>query len=330
MKEIPKSLIKCMIARIFNIHKKGTQKDIFIFGTRRSGTTWLMELIGSQPGIRYSAEPLYVPRWNYHKNKLPKNPYSKFINMNKREEKLLIGYFQSILNGSINVSPPWKIFNSDYSFFTNRHVVKICNGLSLINWFENNFDIYIVYLLRHPISTSLSIINQEWPDTADAFLNNEFFNKNYLDKKQIEFARAIKRRGSGLYCLILEWCLENMVPLRSIQGRSKDWIVLTYEELVMNPEKVIDILCEKLDLEDKNKIKKKIFQPSMSVDKLTHQHIESKNNEYLLKRWKDRVSEREERQVFKILKRFGIDAYNYGDFMPCSSLLHFPSHINKR
>lgn len=325
-----KSVIKEVIVRFANVHRTGLKKDIFVFDQRRSGSTWIMQLLSSQPGIKYSAEPLYLPRWNFYKQKLPQRQDSKFMHLEISGEKILKRYFSGILNGKIQVSPPWNIFDKDYNFFTNRSVVKICNGLSLINWFEENFDIQIVYLVRHPISTALSIINQGWPDTAGAFLNNKFFTETYLNKRQLEFAKDIKRYGSRLQCLVIEWCLENLVPLRSLQKRSNDWIVVTYEELVMNPEKVIDILCEKLDLEDKNKIKKKIFQPSMSVDKLTHQHIESKNNEYLLKRWKDRVSEREERQVFKILKRFGIDAYNYGDFMPCSSLLHFPSHINKR
>lgn len=194
-----KSLIKEVIVKFANVHKRGDKKDIFVFVTRRSGSTWVTELLSSQPGMKYSAEPLYLPRWNYHKQKLPRRQYSKFIHLDKSEEKILKSYFSRILNGEIQVSPPWNIFDKDYNFFTNRYVVKICNGLSLINWFEENFDIQIVYLIRHPIPASLSIIKQGWPDTADAFLNNELFRKNYLDREQLEFAQDIKRRLKEVY-----------------------------------------------------------------------------------------------------------------------------------
>jgi len=54
----------------------------------------------------------------------------------------------------------------------------------LMDWFTKNFDIEVIYLIRHPIPTALSILNRKWGNTAKTFLENEYFQKNFLDKKK--------------------------------------------------------------------------------------------------------------------------------------------------
>jgi hypothetical protein len=326
---IVKSLAKEAIVKVANIHRKGTKKDIIVFSGRRSGSTWLMDLLYSQPGMKFCSEPLYLSRWNRHKLKLPRKEDSKFIDLTKKEEMILESYFNAILNGSIQVSPPWNIREKGYSFFTNRYVVKICNGLSLINWFEKKFDVYIVYSVRHPISNALSIINLTWRDTAGAFLNNRFFVENYLDDTQLKYTKSIKKNGSLLQKFVLEWTLENLIPLRIIKKEKKDWIVLTYEEMVLNPEKIVDLLYNRLNLEDKEIMMNAINRPSRTATMESAKHIDEKNIDFILKRWEEKVSDKEEEEAFEILKVFEIDIYKYGSFLPDSSFLNFPGDIKK-
>jgi len=49
--------IKRVIASTTNIHLTGNSPNVFIFSTPRSGSTWLMELILTQPGFKPCNEP---------------------------------------------------------------------------------------------------------------------------------------------------------------------------------------------------------------------------------------------------------------------------------
>jgi len=57
------------------------------------------------------------------------------------------------------------------------------NALPFIDWFDEKFNIKIIYLIRHPIPTSLSIIQRNWGNNLEAMLQNSYFTKKYLNKK---------------------------------------------------------------------------------------------------------------------------------------------------
>lgn len=317
IKRVSKGLIKGLAGKFLNIHRKGGKKDIFIFATRRSGSTWLMDIIHSQSGIKYCDQPLDLGHWNFHKHNLPEMQNSKFIYLDLNEERIVENYFSRILNGKIQVQQSWNIFRKDYSFFSNRSVVKICNGHSLIDWFEQALGIQVIYLIRHPIPTALSIMQRGWKDSVDAFLNNEFFCENYLDSQSLGFAKDIKARGTEIQILVLEWCLENLIPLRLLkEGAKRDWIVITYEGLVVSADRIIDMLFDQLDLECKDDMLRKVFEPSRTTQNDSKRYIEDGSKEHIINRWRDKVSCEEEQAVFKILGRLDIDAYGFGNPMP--------------
>ena len=43
---------------VSNRHRPGTRPNVFVFTTPRSGSTWLMELIQTQPHFKQCSEPL--------------------------------------------------------------------------------------------------------------------------------------------------------------------------------------------------------------------------------------------------------------------------------
>ena len=45
-------------AKLFNIHRSSEKPSVLIFSSPRSGSTWLQELIWSQPEFKYVNEPL--------------------------------------------------------------------------------------------------------------------------------------------------------------------------------------------------------------------------------------------------------------------------------
>ena len=58
---------KDWIKTISNIHIQGDKKNIFLFATPRGGSTWVMEILASQPGMKYYDEPFSIRRPNVQK-----------------------------------------------------------------------------------------------------------------------------------------------------------------------------------------------------------------------------------------------------------------------
>ena len=92
----------------------------------------------------------------------------------------------------------WNYFSDRYSFISDRFVIKILDALPIINWFEDNFNVKIIYLVRHPIPTSVSILQREWENVAEAFIYNPNFAKNYLNERKTRLSSHILMNGTKL------------------------------------------------------------------------------------------------------------------------------------
>ncbi len=62
-----KKSVKYLLNIVSNVHIQGEKKNIFIFSTPRSGSTWLMEIIASQSGFKFYDEPFNIRRENVQK-----------------------------------------------------------------------------------------------------------------------------------------------------------------------------------------------------------------------------------------------------------------------
>ena len=60
--------IKDIVKPMSNVHRPDGRPNVFLFSTPRSGSTWLMELIWTQPGFKYVNQPLSLlnPRVRRH------------------------------------------------------------------------------------------------------------------------------------------------------------------------------------------------------------------------------------------------------------------------
>ncbi|MFW6026921.1 MAG: hypothetical protein ACOCRX_11340, partial [Candidatus Woesearchaeota archaeon] len=118
---------------------------------------------------------------------------------------------------------------------------------------------------------------------------------------------------------------ENLPLIRKFQNQTEpDFIGLTYEDLLMHPKRVISFLSDKLDLPQQDKMLEQIEEPSSTVrysNDQTKNHLNNYNKEYLLKKWKNKVSAQEEKNIFEIIEHFGIDIYKPREFMPAKKFL---------
>ncbi|MGM0410531.1 MAG: sulfotransferase domain-containing protein [Bacillota bacterium] len=326
------------ILKMLHFHNNTNKKDIFIFSSFRSGSTWLAEIIKNHPKVKFPISPNKIEFLknidDYYKNISPR-PY--YINLTDKEKTVLKKYVTKTVNDKLIYSRRYiNIFNKkNHNFITNRSVFRLLRSNYLINWFTNEFDIHAIYLLRHPIAASLSRQKiwknssnpSYWSPNNSYFLNNEFFIKNHLNKNLQLYLKKNLNKFSLLEKFVISWCLENLELIRKVQNSKKNnFIFLTYEELLMNSSRVISFLSEKLNLNDKEALLQQLKKPSSTVkysDEKTKNNLNNNtyNKEYLLKKWKNTISNKTEKKLFDIIDLFDIDIYEMNNFMPKNKFL---------
>lgn len=315
-KLVLKHKIKNFLVKLFSVHRPAEKPDIFIFSTPRSGSTWLMELIMSQPGFRYCDEPFNIRTYPIFKQ-LGTREWSDIYKIDALEN--IKNYIQSFINGSrpcharIKHSLP---FGKNYRPKTLRIVFKILHACEdNINWFEQSFNGKIIFMMRHPIPVSLS---RKTLPRQSTFLDSDY--SRHFSKAQMDFGKSIYKDGTQLEKAIVSWCFQNMVPLRD---KTKDWILITYEQLVLDPSPIIALMALELNLPFPQKMLDRIGVPSETTwqseertKKVLSSILDKSQKKYLIEKWKSKISEKDEKSLMSILDVFNINVYSAGNTLP--------------
>lgn len=321
-----KNLVKRKIDNIFNEHDNCRQ-NILLFCTRRCGSTWLLEVLGSQTDAKVMGRPFHtsfdIPKYRKILSDIKveinsNDPNRKITSISGIEEKEMKNFTKLILSGDVVINPPWRFWSKRFNKYTKYVVLQMTNEKALINWFDENFDVKIIYMLRHPIPNALSIMKRGWKTKSKKFIEDENFKDKYLNDRKIKKARKIIESGKDMEKHVLDWCLENTVPVSSDYDE-KDWVVITYEQMVLEQDKTVNFLSDKLEIGDKTAMKKVYRKPSKTSSKKVESKIYDK--EYLLKRWKKEVNESTINEIRKILNIFEVEEYSTSDFMPSQRLM---------
>lgn len=306
--------INHMIKSVTNFHRPNGGPNVFIFSAPRSGSTWLMELVWSQPGFKHCNEPLNLRNASVRKYL----GITEWRDLSSYDaSRALYNYFSAICQGRLHFKDP-KPLHGYYRSITNRIVFKVIHGgEDRINWFRDRFNGRIVLLLRHPIPVTLS--RESFP-RLEAFLVSDY--RRHFTDEQLHYARRIVNSGTKLEQGVLAWCLQNAVPLRDV---GDDWTVVSYEQLVLDPRPVIDCLARKLDLPKPERMMKRLATPSAvktKSDRETQQVLEkeTERRSWLVEKWRRKVGAAEERRAMEILKPFQLDVYKFGAALPADGL----------
>ena len=307
--------LKRFVKSTSNIHLADGRPDVFLCSTPRSGSTWIMELIWSQPGFKTCNEPLYLENPAVRKH-LGIDDWNELFSLAATER--VRRYLQRLSDGELGFTNPSPL-RRYYRPISHRIVFKEIHACAdRVNWFRDTFGARIVYLLRHPIAVTLS--SERWP-TLPAFLTSDY--RRHLDDEQLARSEWISQHGTELERGVLAWCLQNVVPLREA---APDWAIVTYEQLVLDPEPVIGELVRKLELPKPERMMERLGVPARNLNKSTEEvrrvlsggdHSE---RPYLVEKWRTRVDVREEARLLSILDLFGLDCYRAGDPLPAGSL----------
>ncbi len=312
---------KGLIRAFSNIHHQGDKKNIFLFSTPRGGSTWVMEILSSQPGMKYYDEPFSIRRPNVQKVSRFKK-WEDLMPEAEREEDI-IQYLRELSNNKIGVMNPTP-FRKYWNFYTKRIVFKIHELEHLINPIKEKCNGQILYLLRHPIPTSLS---RNVLPRLDLYLNSDFYTKKYLTPEKFIRIKNICETGSKLEQGVIAWCLENILPLK--YSDTSDWLFVTYEELLLKPYTVCHVMADKLELEREDLMLKAVDVPSVNIDmsgthtkKILQDRDTERRRIKMFTKWKNTINDGEEERCFEIMDLFKIDAYTYNNYFANARYLH--------
>jgi len=310
------------ILQIASIYEPTGDPHIFIFSTRRGGSTLLRDMIYSQPGFNYIDEPFnfWEMHYNPYKRKFGFPSTAQITSIDPQLEDKYRDYMRGLLTRKYIIRSQWRIWDDYYKWRWHRYVLKDVNLKPVIPWIADQLgnDIRIVYQIRHPMAVAKSLVQCGWPHLYPTFLEDEEFCHKYVTTQMIRTVQSVENEGNAYEKYLLDWYFENLVPLRFC--KREDWVIVSYEALVCSPRDVAERLCRQLELPDVESMISTIAKPSPSASKKAKAMIQEQGAASRLATWQSvdgRVIE-----TFKVIANaFEIDVYRHDSLFPATELL---------
>jgi len=286
--------------------KHSLNNAIILAGTGRSGTTWLADILSQYLKYRIIFEP-----FNPRKVKICKELLNKQYLSPSQESPQYYQICEKILKGYVRGT--W-VNRDNIIFRPEGRIVKTIRASLFLKWLKNNFpQIPIIYILRHPCAVVQSRIKLGWAieEDLEMMLNQENLINDFLEP----FIETIKSSKTPIQKTTCIWCIENYVALKSME--KEDWIVTTYEDLIVNKTPEIERIFNYLGFSEERDLKpaKNLISITVTKDSAV---IKEKNP---LESWRDSLNEDEINQILEIVKNFSLDQiYDY-DLLPKKSPL---------
>lgn len=313
--------LKHAVRAVSNVHRQGAQPNIFLFATARGGSTWLMEILASQPGMKYYDEPFNIRRPNVASVGLFQD-WDAFMPGTGDDAKV-IQFLQELgrgKHGALNPVP----FRPYHRLFTDRIVFKMHELEHMMGEVARACNAVILFLLRHPVPTSQS--RKVFP-RLHLYPNSPYYDRLIGDPSRLREIAALAESGTHLQRGVVAWCYQNLVPLTT---PDVDGLVVTYEELVLNPVKARDLLCDRFKFTDRDGMLHAFERPSSNIAMSNTQTLEMMNDAdararrvKLVTKWQGTITPEERQQVSSIMDLFGLDVYSGASALAAGRYLHF-------
>jgi hypothetical protein len=152
-------------------------------------------------------------------------------------------------------------------------------------------------------------------------VKDDKYMEKMLKQDQIKFFNQIFRHGSNFEQVVLEWCLDNLYPLTVIHER--EWVTITYGELVMKPHLISKMLSERLGFPDPDRMARRARRPSGTTPTSSKEEFDRYGVEKLATRRFKNASYSDRQSADTILDRLGIDIYSGDSLQPAEWATHF-------
>ncbi|MFK7921325.1 MAG: sulfotransferase domain-containing protein [Bacteroidia bacterium] len=297
----------------FHFYQKSDEKDILLLSSMRSGSTWLMEVLSREPKLNYINEPngvRFVSRSSIKEIIDDPQIYADDVlfSVPDRLKDKIAAYFT--VPKLSRLSSPYNVFRKNYHLFVNRRVLKVNDFNPCID-FVLNLGFQNLYLLRHPVPTILSTVRTQIAYQTDAYLNSTAYREKYLNDEQYNAALAIKENGQPHQLRALCWALSHLPLWRYFEQNGKDHncLLITYEELQMDSNFMINKLAKYLNLKATDALLSGLAVPSAST---SDERVSSASfsGQSKIVEWMKPENEAVIKDCFEIIDLFGVEFYN--------------------
>lgn len=291
-------------SRVFR--KFSIDETIAIIGSPRTGTTWLMQLIGDLPQYCTIFEPLHKTWFPETKNL---NYFSRPYVPQGHNDLELVNYLSKVFCGDVYSKKPHFDINKKEVFRrvnAKRITVKFVRAARLTPWISDNFNLRKILIIdRNPHSTIASqiktgyngLMSKESPSYLKKCIMNEIKQVNAIAPDIMHEIENIDN-DEGLLTVI--YCVDKIVS-HSIQ--SEGLVHIKYEDLFLHKEKVLKKILSQLDeLDSFNSILEKSSEPSMVSSKSSRKSLA--DPEIQLNKWKTQLNQNQIRNIDEVLNLF--------------------------
>ena len=282
-----------------------------LIGSGRSGTTWLHDMLTMDFNYRPIFEPL-------HELQVPiaKKYYNLFLESDAEIPELydyLLNVFYRRVNnawlrwmhfGISNNTPILRkvlqyIYNlPKYKFWARYRVIKFIKANLIVEYLQKNFDVKIIYLIRHPCAAVSSQRKMGWNTKMDRILSQ----KNLI-KKYDGIQGLILSANKEIEKLTILWCIENSLILDQIRNKKIKVIFATYEDIVLNPEGELQRILSESSYPDKvaNRIVSRMKRRSPPQERSIY-------------KWQSEINDEEKKYIINMITAFDIFLYGSDPF----------------
>lgn len=271
------------------------KKDMILAGSGRSGTTWLLNILSSLPGYRVIFEPFHEN--NCEVSFLPPRPYVRPYDKNKE----LVNYINTLLSKRIKNE---FINSQNKKLIAYQTIIKFIRANLALDWISRNFQVPIIFMIRHPCAVVLSRIKLNWGSHLNEFLRQKELMQDYLAPYE-SLIWNVHNGNKEHEKYALMWAIENSIPLKLLPNR-QNWCLVTYEELFLNRKPVLSNLLRHLGHNYNKAIEAASYQKSYTV----REHAMDYNKASILSRWTEELSKEMTRDILDIAAKFEIRLYD--------------------
>ena len=290
-----------LVHAVLSLKDKPTFRDnILLFSDTGGAGTWLAEKLRLIPDTAMLWEPLHKtsgavdPNLNFG--------WTPYIPSDLVWEEAKKDVLEIISGSKLN---QWIVSQSPLRDFIHakRLLVKMVHGSALLPWLVNRISLPIkpIFLVRHPISTSLFQMKSE---------DSHWDWKHIFDWTQVEFSEYwmkhssfIKTLKSDLETHVALWCLHNQPAL---QAQNKDkFLTVRFEDIVLYGRNELYRLFKELGVDPLDK------EVSTAISGGSRDLVRNDPQSSLsIDSWFHQISDSEKAGIQRILDHFGIEEYS--------------------
>jgi hypothetical protein len=296
-------------------------ETILVAGSRRSGTTWLGELVNFRNDRRTIFEPFHPLHSSWaRRGRLEWAHYSEPA----FEDDALFEMCTRLWSG--RVRDPW-LDKLNTKRIARRRLVKCVECTNLLPWIASHFPhLRIVLILRHPFAVTESqlAVQSSFQDYGLTDLDVLRDRRRLLDgvfetlDDSTEARRLVAQSADPFESHVVRWCLENRIPLSQLDSAGTH--VVFYEDLVLHPGEELDRLGHHLAMDFGSAAITAARKPSRTDFRHRARQVLGRQPDVdFLRQWQGLVSPTAVERGLDVLRAFSLDHLYGRDALPLVS-----------